>query len=365
MKTKYVLISMALVFLLASCGGKKEKKSYDEIGSSGLTTRTENLQTNIRSYMNNGIIVGQQYGTLEGVGWQGEANRSDIKGICDERPACIGYELAGIERGLKMNTDSLSFETIRKDMLDNYKHGALLLATWTIPNFKDDADLLEKYTEKMATYLASIQDGYGIKAPMVLFLYPLGTGQWYDKLSVKDYRTLYSKTTQLLRDADVTNVIFGYSYAGVTDGQTFAGRITDEVDMVNLTLLYAANNQAANNQVGYTKDGYATNLKTMTKILMQSAQERNMAAGLTTGIEGLSDSTYFSRTLLPVLHQSRLSYVMFGANRDEPKEGHHYVPYPGGGNIWINDFMQLYNDQEMIFLKRLNGLYLAHQSING
>jgi mannan endo-1,4-beta-mannosidase len=359
MRTKYVLVCMLFTLLLASCGGKKEKKSYDEMGSNGLTTRTENLQTNLRSFMNMGIIVGQQYATLEGIGWRGDKDRSDIHSICDDRPGCIGYELAGIESGKKINTDSISFDAIRKDMLNNFRHGALLLATWTLPDFNNNDEQLENYTKKMATYLASIQDGYGIKAPMVLFLYPLGGNHWYDKLSAEDYLDLYNKTAKLLRDADVTNVIFGYSYAGVTDAQTFAGRIADDVDVVNLTLLATqANVKTAANAM----TAYAAQLKQMTQILTHAAQERNMAAGLTTGLQGIADSTYFSSILMPVISQSRLSYVMFGANYGEPKQNHCYIPYPGGGNAKINDFMSLYNNKMMIFLKRLNGLYLDHDA---
>ena len=34
---------LAVVIMMASCGGDK-KKSYDEIGQSGLTVRTENMR---------------------------------------------------------------------------------------------------------------------------------------------------------------------------------------------------------------------------------------------------------------------------------------------------------------------------------
>ena len=57
----------------SSCGEKK-KKSYDEIAMSGLTTRTENLKTNLKAFANKGTLIGQMYGTLSGrVGTDGNA----------------------------------------------------------------------------------------------------------------------------------------------------------------------------------------------------------------------------------------------------------------------------------------------------
>lgn len=46
MRIKYLLLIFAALMALSSCGEKK-KKSYDEIAMSGLTTRTENLKTNL------------------------------------------------------------------------------------------------------------------------------------------------------------------------------------------------------------------------------------------------------------------------------------------------------------------------------
>ena len=47
MRIKYIILMFAALMAFSSCGEKK-KKSYDEIAMSGLTTRTENLKTNIK-----------------------------------------------------------------------------------------------------------------------------------------------------------------------------------------------------------------------------------------------------------------------------------------------------------------------------
>lgn len=106
----------AALLAFSSCGEKK-KKSYDEIAMSGLTTRTENLKTNIKAYANKGTLIGQMYGTLTGIGWnrwQCDSDRCDLKTLCGYRPAANGYELAGIENGKSQNIDGVPFKAIWK-----------------------------------------------------------------------------------------------------------------------------------------------------------------------------------------------------------------------------------------------------------
>jgi hypothetical protein len=98
----------------------------------------------------------------------------------------------------------------------------------------------------------------------------------------------------------------------------------------------------------------------MLQVLTSVAQERYMVPGLTTGIEGIPDSVYFTGTILSAIQKYHLSYIMFGANYGDSKEGHYCVPYPGMNNAVISDFVKMYNDDKPIFLKHLNGLYLKY-----
>jgi len=131
-RTTLALLALAMLFVMASCGGKK-KKSYDEVAMSGLTTRTENLCANLKAYADKGTIVGQVYGTLQGVGWQCDSDRSDIHSVCGDRPAAVAYELAGVESGKKGNADNMPFDAIRRDVLANFRRGALVTMHWTVP----------------------------------------------------------------------------------------------------------------------------------------------------------------------------------------------------------------------------------------
>lgn len=349
---KRILFFLLIVITVTSCG-HKNKTSYDEIGSSGMTTRTENMKSNLRTYINKGILMGQQYGTLEGVGWQCDSDRSDFQEICGDLPAVNDYELCGIERGQKINSDSLSFENIRRDVMKNFHKGGLITMEWTAPDPKGNDDQLKEWTQQIARFLNSLQDAYGIKAPIVLFLYPLNDHSWYTKLSKEDYAKLYEKTADWLKDdGKVTNVLFGYSTTP-SDLQKQNIQLPDaDLDVINLTLMSESKPSDANT--------YASKLNELLPLLVRTAQENNLVPALKTGLEGLPMSNYFSQILMPAISKHRISYVLLGRNHGDPKQGHFYAPYPGCSNEKIQDFMEMYNHDGFIFLNHLNGLYLNH-----
>ena len=103
MKRRFLYILLAVVVLVAC---SKSKKTYDEIGSSGLTTRTENLQHNMLAYEEKGAMLGQMYATAEGIGWMDDSCQSDLNKVTGDNPAVIGYELAGIENNKTQNSEA-------------------------------------------------------------------------------------------------------------------------------------------------------------------------------------------------------------------------------------------------------------------
>ena len=133
----FFIFAITVATCCTSCGDKK-KKSYDEVTMSGLTQKTENLQTNIKAFANKGTLIGQMYGTLSGIGWnrwECDSDRCDMESICGYHPAANGYELAGIESGKKQNIDGVPFKAIREDVLKNFRRGGLLIMNWTAPNY--------------------------------------------------------------------------------------------------------------------------------------------------------------------------------------------------------------------------------------
>ena len=354
MRIRYFILIFAALMAFASCGEKK-KKSYDKIAMSGLTTRTENLKTNIKSYAGKGTLIGQMYGTLSGIGWnrwECDSDRCDMKALCGYRPAANGYELSGIESGKQQNADGVPFKTIREDVLTHFRKGGLLIMNWTMPNYNGNEELLEEYAKQVAKYLDTLQDGYGIKAPVILHLLPLDGKAWYCQLGKEDYIDLYKKLQSLLEDDEVTNVVYGYSET-YQPGRQLMDRYPDHhIDVINVT--YYQYKSAIDLPL------FKKNIQTIIAQTLPFAQEHNNAFGLTTGIESIGDSSVFSDILLPELKQHHIAYLMMGRNQGEPILEHYFTPYPGVGNAKVHGFMKLVNDDITVFLEKLNGLYLEH-----
>ncbi|HEY9543038.1 hypothetical protein [Prevotella sp.] len=347
MKTHSIFALLALLLALSSCG--KKNKSYDETGLSGLTTRTENLKENITQLPEKGVLIGQFYGTLEGVEWQNDSARSDIHSICNDWPAVNGYELAGVESGKKSNVDGFSFAQIRKNALTYFKQGGLIVMNWTMPDYQNNDKQLASYVQKLAEFINNLQNEYGIKAPVVLNLLPYDHKAWYCQLSAEDYQSLYSDIQNQLNDHDVNNVVYGYA-ENYTSGSDFLSHCPDDISCLQLN--YCQPKAQANTQL------YRQTLEDMLVKGIPFAQEHQLSLGLMTGMEGITDAAYFEQVLIPCIESHRLLYLMMGRNHGNRSGNNFYTPFPGHDNTAISGFMTLFNNEKSIFLSQLNGLYL-------
>ncbi len=350
-----IVCLLLTVLAIASCS--KSPKNYEEIGLSVLTTRTENLRRNLLAYEDRGVMLGQMYATAEGIGWQGDSCRSDLHEVTGDNPAVTGYELAGIESGGERNVDDVDTTLIRRTAIEFMYRQGLSIMLWTAPNPGENAlesdspanKKLKAWTQKIASFLGSLHDDYGIKLPTLVYLYPAGTGKWYDKLSVEDYKRLYAQTVEWLRDdGETTNALFGFSNATVEgSAEQFMARCPKEnIDCVQLMLL--------------TTDAgsYASDLGRMARQLSVFCSSNAMPFGLYTGLKGLgTNADFWTSSLLPLVERCHLSYLMLGRNHGDFQKGDFYGPYPG--NASVSDFMKIYNNPRTIMAKRLNGLWLA------
>lgn len=350
-------IAYLILSILAITSCSKSKKTYEELGSSGLTTRTENLRRNLMAYEDRGVMLGQMYATAEGIGWQGDSCRSDLNEVTGDNPAVVGYELAGIENGAKKNEDGIDTALIRRTAIGFMRRQGLAIMLWTAPNPGENAlengspanKKLKAWTLKVASFLGSLHDGYGIKLPTLVYLYPAGMGKWYDKLSVEDFNRLYAQTVEWLRDdGETTNTLFGFSNAS-TEGsaEQFMARCPkDNIDCVQLMLLTS------------DKDSYASDLLRMSRQLSVYCSSNAKPFGLYTGLRGLgANAEFWTKSLQPIVERCRLSYLMLGRNHGDFQKGDFCGPYPG--NATVSDFMKLYNNPRTIMTKKLNGLWLT------
>ena len=345
-------ITLLLCLLLVAGCRNGSKQSYDKLGASGMTERTENLAANLPRFASQGVMIGQWYATVSGVGWRcdsvGAETRSDINSICNDHPIVTACELAGIEEGHDCNVDGIRFDVIRQDILAMSRRGGLTLLFWTMPR-PTSKKCEEEYVRAAAEYLSSLSDGYGIKAPVCLVPLPLDRpDRWYAQLPPQEYSALHASLTKRLRAAGVTNAVFGYSCRAMPTLNEFLSRYPRSgVSVVNLHALAPEATDTAH---------YAKTLASAIDILAEVASLKQVAAGVTAGIANNLSDTFFSDTLLPLVTHPGISYAVFGPNSGEPDSHTAYVPYPGSGGI--DGFMKLYNHPRTLFAHDVNGLYL-------
>ena len=114
---------------------------------SQATVQTRNLLGNLRSIAENGgTLFGHQCSSLYGIGWSGDVDRSDVKSICGDYPAMMGWDLAQIElwdldpnspTGMDndaKNIDGDKFTDIRNRILEAYARGGVTTIGWHTTN---------------------------------------------------------------------------------------------------------------------------------------------------------------------------------------------------------------------------------------
>ena len=64
------------------------------------------MLANLREISANGYLVGHQDDPVYGVGWVGDSCRTDVKSVCNDFPAVIGFDLGHLELGDSVNPGS-------------------------------------------------------------------------------------------------------------------------------------------------------------------------------------------------------------------------------------------------------------------
>lgn len=124
MKVKTLLCINVFVLCLSSCGVSMEKS----------TPETQKLLSNLQLMSSRGIMFGHHDDTVYGIGWEGDEGRSDVKSVCGDYPAVISFDLGEIELGKDENLDKVSFDKIRKEIINQYERGGMVSLSWHARN---------------------------------------------------------------------------------------------------------------------------------------------------------------------------------------------------------------------------------------
>ncbi len=390
MKARKILMMSVVTLLFVGCKGNYENKADDPLAASGRTQRTENLLTNLKAQALKGYMYGHQDDPVYGVGWVGDENRSDVKSVCNDYPAVMGFDLGHLELGDSVNLDGVPFSRMRKEIINQFERGGVVTLSWHLDNpltggtawvnggekaeqeKQTVASVLEggenheiflTWIDRVADFLNSLQTSYGVKVPVLFRPWHEHTGSWFwwgqNLCSAEQYKALWVLTEKRLKEDGVTNALFAYSPGSEywEHEEMYLERYPGDeyIDVIGFDHYCTAQE---GDTLGLKK--YTEQLEILLTTLCCVAEKHGKVPAITeTGYESVKCDNWWTAYLQPACDKFPIAYVLTWRNAHD-KLGHLYAPYPGQQSA--EDFVAFYNADKTLFVQDLNGLYLDKTS---
>lgn len=370
----FMFFMAAFTFCLVGC---QQTVSVD-IADDKATDKTKKLYADMKALMQRGIMFGHQDDLAYGHDWYGTQDGSDVKDVCGDYPALIGWELGHLEIGADFNLDSVYFSDMKRCIAEAHRRGSINTLSWHGDNIvtgntswdcKSDSVVRSVLTsgdnhikylgwlDRLADFFSGLKDDNGELIPVVFRMYHEHTGNWFwwgsDQCTPDQYKQLWIMTVEYLRDQKgVHNLLYAYSPSEVDDQETFLERYPGDeyVDIVGFDCYGQGN---APEQIEHYKKRMDLNLSIVTAY---AAQANKIPIVGETGLESVSDSTYFTQVLYPVISKYKIGSVLLWRNAWEPdkKAYHFYVPY--AGHSTSEDFCQFVSYPEILMCNDIRNL---------
>ncbi|MCJ8166741.1 glycoside hydrolase family 26 protein [Pontibacter sp. E15-1] len=369
-----VAFMLASCFLQVSCSRKMQFAASKSLPVNlQATQETRHLYANLKQLSKKGVMFGHQDDLAYGLGWKYEEGRSDIKDVVGDYPAVVGWDLGHLELGSTMNLDSVPFDQMRGFARQVYERGGLNTFSWHLNNpldpaktswdpmdstiqrlFSDPAALkvYDGWLDKVADYLTSLKGPNGELIPVVFRPLHEHTGSWFwwgrNHVSPEDYKKMWRYTVKHLRDKGANNILIAYSTDRFTSREDYLERYPgdDYVDVLGFDLYHRPRIDSTDTSPA-PDTAFIRDARRMVETVRQLGQEKNKLWAFTeTGLGNLPLANWWTSTVLPVVQDAGLSYVLVWRNANN---SHYFAPFPGQKSA--EDFKNLYNRPDVFFMK--------------
>ena len=342
------------------------------------TEQTVALCHNLKRLSEKHVLFGHQHATEYGHGWSGDLDRSDVKAVTGSHPAVIGVDLNGLS-GRSKEEITKNKKALRENIVATYNRGGLTTLSWHFDNPVSDTDFNWKeslsapavpaiipggsHHEQYKVVLADIADlahsVVGLDdtlAPLIFRPYHEFDGAWFwwgkPHCTPEEFLALWRFTVSYLRDSlGVHNFIYAFSPDCLFQTQAdYLERYPgdDWVDLLGM-----------DDYADFGRDGRYDVEAGVRKLRIVSDYARKagkLAAFTETGLESISDPTWWTDTLLPTLKTEDLNlcYALVWRN-DIHSPTHYYAPFPGQASV--PDFLKFHADPLTLFENDLPPLY--------
>ena len=349
-----------------------------QVGSA--TNKTEYLYKNLEPLASKGFMFGHQDDMAYGVNWWAEKGKSDVKAVTGSYPAVHGWDVGYLYRAY--NIDSVDFEDMRNWIKEVYRQGGINTFSWHIKNPLSGgnswdtqpaiAEILPggsahsqylRQLDDLAKFALSLKSSFH-QIPIIFRPFHEHNGDWFwwgkGLCTEEEYIALWRFTVDYLRETKgVNHFIYAFSpdrsRMDIDNLRTdyFYGYPGDDyVDIIGLDNYWDVGRDINQDPIELQIEKFKAGLALIDSI----AKEKNKPAALTeTGLEGVTDSVWFTRHLLePIMEieELKLSWVLVWRNANKK---HHYAAYPN--HFATDDMIKFYESPITIFESNLKRTY--------
>lgn len=356
MKMKKVLTMALAAVAFAACTSKQTGPNNEV---------AQQLIDRLFALREKGIMFGHQDDPMYGLTWEYEDNRSDVKDVCGDYPAVMGFELGGIEMGDEKSLDSVPFTRITKEVINHHKRGGIITLSWhprnpltgdTAWDVSDTTvvksilpggsqhEKFQTWMQRMSDFLATLKTEDGQPIPIIYRPWHENTGSWFwwgERLcTAEEYKALWNMLQDKLIADGFNNLVWAYSPGMAADltEEKYLERYpgNERIDLVGIDGYQWGDKEAFQLQL-------AQNLEMLTKF----AEKNGKIAALTEcGLKNLRDSTWWTSTLKPVVDEYPISYFLvwrndknewFGPSPEKPDAPYFREYYDAENSLFLKD----------------------------
>ena len=344
-------------------------------------TGAQQLFERLDSLRHKGYMFGHQDDPMYGLTWEYDKDSSDVKNVCGDSPAVMGFELGGIEMADAKSLDSVPFTRITEEVINHYQRGGIITLSWhprnplttiegggnagqkfpegTAWDVTDSTvvknilpggtkyELFQTWMQRLSDFLATLKTADGKKIPILFRPWHENTGSWFwwgEKLcTAEEYKALWNMLQDKLNADGFDNLLWAYSPGMAADltAEKYLERYPgdDRIGMVGID--------------GYqwgSKEDFVTQLEQNLTMLCQFADDHGKIPALTEcGLKNLTDPTWWTSTLTPVLDKHAISYFLvwrnykkewFGPAPSKPDAPYFKEMYAKENTLFLQDISQ-------------------------
>lgn len=321
-----------------------------------------------------GYMAGHQDDPFYGVNWAYEKGKSDVLLTVGDYPAVMGFDLGGIEMGDAKNLDSVPFTRIHDELIAHHERGGIVTLSWHPRNpvttgeqggrFPEGSswdtsdstvvrsvlpggaqyERFQTWMQRVGDFIATLTDKDGKPVPIIFRPWHENNGSWFwwgQKLCSDDeFRGLWNMLQDYLRDERGFDNLL-WSYSPNLDGQWTEERFLQRYPGNERVMLIGEDAY----QWG-TEEDFVRQVTADLDFISTFAKKNGKLIALTEcGLKNMTDATWYTRVLQPVMDKYPLSYFLLWRNYKEE----YFGPVPG--TPCGDDYKKLYEAGNTLFLK--------------